>query len=100
MQALDSLTWHVMDAMADDWESIVQIRPHVRQYCGSIPDERIFQILRQLHENQLIKIMDADGHGTSSFPDDPSECWFCMSETGEALWDAEGSKYRDTPEKA
>ena len=100
MESLDPLTWHVMDAMADDWESIAQIRPHVLQYCGATPDERIFQILRQLHENELIKIMDDDGYGTSSFPSDPSECWFCMSDAGEALWEAEGSRYRDEPEKA
>ena len=101
MQSLDSLTWHVMDAMAEDWESIAQIRPHVLQYCGGVTsNERIFQILRQLHENELIKIMDEDGYGASSFPSDPSECWFCMSDTGKALWQAEGSKYEDEHEKA
>ena len=100
MQSLDSLAWHVMDAMAYDWESIVQIRPHVHQYCGSISDERIFQILRQLHENELVRIMDEDGYGTASFPADASDCWFCMSDTGKALWEAEASKYQDEPEKA
>jgi hypothetical protein len=100
MRSLDLLSWHVMDAMAHDWESIAQIRPHVHQYHEATSDERIFQILRQLHENELIKIMDEDGYGTSAFPSDPSECWFCMSDTGKALWQSEGSKYEDEHEKA
>lgn len=95
MTELDSLTWHVMDAMADDWESIEQIRPHVRRYAEPASDERIFQILRQLHENELVRIMDGKGYGTRRFPTEPRDCWFSMTERGRALWDAEGIKYRD-----
>jgi hypothetical protein len=99
MHTLDSLTWHVMDAMADDWESIVQIRPHVQQYCGATPDDRIFQILRQLHTNGLVRIMDLDGHGPDSFPSDPQESWFDMTDSGRLLWETESSKYRDEHEQ-
>jgi len=74
-----------MDAMADDWESIVQIRPHVHQYCGPTPDDWIFQILRQLHESGFVRIMDLDGHGTESFPSDPQESWFDMTDIGRLL---------------
>jgi hypothetical protein len=95
MEALDELTWHVMDAMADDWESIVQIRPHVFQYCGPTSDDTIFQTLLRLHEAECIEIMDEEGQGTSVFPDDPKGCWFSMTKRGRSLWNSEGSKYRN-----
>ena len=88
-----------MDAMADDWESIVQIRPHVQQHCGATPDDRIFQILRQLHAAGFVRIMDLDGYGTDAFPADPRESWFDMTDTGRELWDAQRSKYRNEPEQ-
>jgi hypothetical protein len=95
MTELDSLTWHVMDALADDWESIEQIRPHVHRYAEPASDEAIIQILRRLHEIGLVTIMDAEGYGVGSFPAQASDCWFSMTERGRLLWDAEGEKYRD-----
>ena len=94
MRRLDELSWHVMDAMADDWESIVQIRPHVMRFCGATPDRRILDILREVHRFELVRIMDADGYRTDEFPEDPHEHWFSMTEVGRDLWDAEGPKYR------
>lgn len=95
MTELDSLTWHVMDAMADDWESIEQIRPHVHRYAEPASDEAIIQVLRRLHENGLVKVMDAEGYGVGSLPSPASNCWFSMTARGRLLWDAEGKKYRD-----
>ena len=100
MRALDSLTWHTMDAMADDWESIEQIRPHVAQFCGVASDDRIFQALRQLHADHLVRIIEPDGAETSAFPDQPEAYWFSMTEAGRQLWDREGSRYRDEHQKA
>ena len=68
MRALDDHTWHVMDAMADDWESIAQIRPYVEEYCGVTTDERIFDTLRSLHSDGLIEIMEVGTHSNSVFP--------------------------------
>jgi hypothetical protein len=93
MHSFDALSWHVMNAMADDWESIEQIRPVVYRHHGQASDKRIFQILRQLHENELIRVMDEDGYATAAFPADPTACWFSMTETGQTLWDSEATKY-------
>jgi len=58
----------------------------VQLYTRTAAEAEGSQKLRQLPKNELVKSMDEDGYGTSSFPGDPSECWFCMSDTGEALW--------------
>lgn len=95
MRSLDKFTWHVMDAMADDWESIAQIRPHVHQYFGVASDEEIFAALRQLHQDRLVEIMKVPGQAIDIFQRDPEACWFGMTGTGRKLWDSEGAKYRD-----
>ncbi|MDY7110114.1 MAG: hypothetical protein SYC29_15895 [Planctomycetota bacterium] len=100
MMSLNALQWHVMDATADDWESIVQIRPHVTQFCGHRSDGTIFDVLRNLHQHGLVRLMDRDGYAADIFPDDPSDFWFSMTEAGRKLWDAEGSKYRGEGEDA
>ena len=92
---MDSLKWHVMDALADDWESIAQIRPHIHQYCGPVSDEEIFHILRQLREDDLVEIMKVPGQPENVFETQREACWFGMTQTGRTLWDSEGPKYRD-----
>jgi hypothetical protein len=94
MHILDQWQWHVMDAMADDWESIVQIRPHVVEHCGATTDQQIFDVLRDLRQAGLVRLMDADGYGTDAFPADAHDHWFSMTESGMSLWDSEGHKYR------
>ena len=94
MTNLDSLKWHVMDATADDWESIDQIRPHVCAYHGPESDVQIFEALRELHQHRLVCLMDENGNGVSEFPGDPSKHWFAMTAVGRRLWDDEGAKYR------
>jgi hypothetical protein len=92
---MDSLTWHVIDALADDWESIAQIRPHVQQYCGPASDQQIFDILRQLRGDRFIEIMKVPGQPEDVFETQPQACWFGMTDVGRAQWDSEGGKYRD-----
>ena len=100
MRALDRLTWHIMDAMADDWESIDQIQPYIRDYCGPMADERVITILRELHAEGLIEIMEVGEDRNDSFPADPSRSWFSMTPTGRALWDRQGGPYRAEDEPA
>jgi hypothetical protein len=95
MHRLDSLTWHVMDALADDWESVVQIRPHVHQYCGATSDKQIFDALRQLYDKKLVEIMKVDGQAGNIFQTHPEACWFGMTDAGRAFWDSESAEYRD-----
>jgi hypothetical protein len=95
MNTLDSQTWLIMDAMADDWESIEQIRPHVSELNGHVSDDAISVTLRTLHDQGLIRIMDDNGNSVSDFPKDPTTCWFSITNNGRTLWDTQGVKYRE-----
>ena len=94
MKTLDSQMWHIMDATADDWESIEQIHPHVLKYHGDVSSDSIYAALKMLHADGLIKVLDNTGSYTELFPDNPSNCWFTMTEKGRDLWDTEGIKYQ------
>jgi hypothetical protein len=98
MRALDTLTWHVMDAMADDWESVEWIRPHVHEYVGPVSDEEILAILRLPHSRKLVEIMKVPSQPDNVLETQPMACWFGMTEAGRNLWDSEGVKYRDESE--
>jgi hypothetical protein len=84
-----------MDAMADDWESISQIEPHVRHFHGAVAQPVIFSLLRHLHEAGHLRIMDENGYQLSDFPESPETAWFSMTESGRLIWDENGSKYRN-----
>jgi hypothetical protein len=94
MKELNDILWHVMDGMADDWESITQIKPHALQYC-KITEDEISKALIVLYEANLIEAMDENGYSISSLPSNIRETWFRMTTQGRLLWDSEGIKYRD-----
>jgi hypothetical protein len=91
---MDSLTWHVMDALADDWESIAQIRPHVHEFVGLASDAQIFATLRRLQEARLVEIVPVANQPADIFESEPAACWFGMTEAGRKAWDSDGAKYR------
>ena len=95
MRSLDALTRHIMDAMADDWESVEWIRPHVDQYVGPASDEQIIAVLRQLYSDNLVEIMKVPTQRENVLKVQPMACWFGMTQAGRNLWHAEGVKYRD-----
>jgi len=90
---MDSLTWHVMDSLADDWESIAQIRPHIHQYVGDVSDEQIFATLRRLQQDGLVDLMEVPDQPADVLDHDPAACWFGMTDAGRRAWDSQRSKY-------
>ena len=95
MKTLDSKMWQIMDATADDWESIEQIHPHVLKYHGTVSSNAIYAALKMLHADGLIKVMDNTGSYTELFPNNPSNSWFTMTEKGRDLWNTERGKYEE-----
>ena len=94
MRALDSITWHILLAMADDWESIVQIQDTLRRFAFEVPDAAVFDTLHELHRDAYIKIMGPDGQPSDAFPDDPTEYWFYFTPAGEELWASGEAQFR------
>ena len=86
-----------MDAMAEDWESVVQIRPHVEEFCGATSEACIFDTLRGLHADGLVEIMEVGGHTNTVFPAPATRgtAWFCMTDAGKSLWESQGAAFRD-----
>ncbi len=94
MRTLDATTWHILLAIADDWESIVQIQQTLGRFGFSVPDEVVYQTLRELHDDGSIHIMAPDGYAVARFPTDPSEYWFYWTPRGERLFCSGEAQFR------
>ena len=96
--SLDELTWHAMDAMADDWESLEQIVPHVEHFLGATDKAGIAKLLVVLVSEGLLREMERITYQQLTADmvlETPIEYWFAMTPQGRALWDSEGPKYRN-----
>lgn len=95
---LDEFTFHAMNAMADDWESLDQIEPQIERFVGSADRRRIAQLLVELNAEGLVIEMQRQPyqHLTANMIlQNPMEFWFAMTSAGRALWKSEGHKYED-----
>jgi hypothetical protein len=95
MAQLDSLTFYVLNAMADDWESIVQIEPQVIEFFGDGGRDAIVNVLRHLHDAGYLRAMDENGYGINGFPADPARAWFSMTDSGRMLFEENCPYYCD-----
>jgi hypothetical protein len=91
---LDSLTWHVMDATADDWESLDQILPHVRETHGQVEAVAVAKVIARLIEEGLMEEMQRASVSAQAIVSDPIEYWFRMTPGGRATWETEGERWR------
>ena len=95
---LDKFAFHAMDAMADDWESLEQIVPHLESFLGTTDHSRVARLIVELISEGLLREMEQlpYQHLTADMIlQTPIEYWFSMTLAGRALWDSEGHKYRD-----
>ena len=90
---LDKLSFEVMNATADDWESLEQIMSAVEKYAGDTGRLAVARLIFDLVSEGLFEV----GQNKSVTPElivkDPLEYWFRMTTQGRALWDAEAHKY-------
>jgi hypothetical protein len=87
MPKLDSLTFYTLNAMADDWESIVQIEPQVNEFHGRASRPEIFEVIRNLHAGGYLRAMDENGYGINGYPENQDTAWFSMTDTGRKLFE-------------
>jgi hypothetical protein len=83
--SLDELACHVMDTMADDWESIDQIVPHVERWLGPSERSRVASVLVDLISEGLVHEMhqvDYEQLTVDMILQMPVEFWFSMSQRG------------------
>jgi len=91
---LDSLTWHVMDATADDWESLEQILPYVRETQGPAEAVAVAEAIARLMVEGLLEEMQHASVSPHAVVSNSIEYWFRMTPRGRAIWDAEGEHWR------
>jgi len=91
----DALTWYVMDATADDWESLEQILPHVNRFCDPADAGMIAKTVARLVSEGLMEEMQHSPVDIEAVLQDPIEYWFRMTKRGREIWEAERVKYPD-----
>ena len=95
MSKLESLDFYILNSMADDGESIVQIEPHVKEFHGPNARDQLFESLRNLHARGYLRSMDENGDSVDRFPDDPTKAWFLMTNAGRAAFEENILYYDD-----
>jgi hypothetical protein len=91
---LDSLAWHVMDATADDWESLEQILPHVRETHGPAEAVVVAESIVRLMVEGLMEEMRHATVSPQAIVCNPIDYWFRMTPRGRAIWDTDGGHWR------
>jgi hypothetical protein len=83
-----------MDATADDWESLGQILPHVREFDGPVEPAALAEVVARLVRDGLMEEMQRSTIDPEAVVADPIEFWFHMTARGRAVWDSEGAGFR------
>jgi len=91
---MDSLTWHVMNATADDWESVEQILSQVREWHGPVEPSSIANVAARLVRDGLMEEMRQPVIDPVAVVANPIEFWFRMTPRGREAWDSEGARFR------
>ena len=91
--ALDKLGFYVMNATADDWESLEQIMPHVEEFVCVTDSSDVARLIVELVAEGLLEEMKHTPLTPQMIVRTPIEYWFAMTARGRALWDAESREY-------
>jgi hypothetical protein len=83
-----------MDATADDWESLEQILPHVREAHGPVEAIAVAEVIARLMVGGLMEEMQHASVRPRAVVSEPIGYWFRMTPRGRVLWDAEGEHWR------
>jgi len=90
MSVVDRLSWEVLNATADDSESLEQIVPAVCHLVSEANVSAVAAAVSRLEESGLLGRRTAPGELDG-------EGWFHMTATGRAAWLAAADRYAPTP---
>jgi hypothetical protein len=91
--ALDRPAFEVMNATADDWESIDQIMSAVGRFVGMTDRFQVAKLIVDLISEGLLEVEPQKHVTTDGIVETPCEYWFRMTTSGRALWSAEAHKF-------
>ncbi len=84
--SIDLLAWHIMEATADDWESVDQIITEVEGRIGVQDPVMFHKVILELFENEFLELMPMTGITQQTLKDDPKKCWLTMYTKGRSVW--------------
>lgn len=89
----DVIRFWVMNATADDWESLEQIQLDVaRSYLRIGPDAIAMEIMRLL-ELGLFEAMPRTPESAEQIATSPFEVWFRMTQRGRTAWESDSMRF-------
>jgi len=91
--SLDKPSFWLMNATADDWESLEQIMPDVKEFAGVTDSLLVARLIVELIADGLLEEMKHTPVTPQMIVQTPIEFWFAMTPAGRALWDSEAHKY-------
>ena len=92
---INQFLWRIMDATADDWESLEQIVLHFRRWYGGAEPSELADGIAQLVSGGLMEEMDGRAFTPHDLVREPAELWFGMDLTGRRLWETETPRFED-----
>jgi hypothetical protein len=95
------LDWLILDATSDDFESLVQIMPNVREDLPHASDTEIARSVLQLLEAGLLRQLEAAAISLDDLMSSPQHpaapYWFGMTERGADAWEQSASQFGEEP---
>jgi hypothetical protein len=87
---IDALAWELLNATADDWESLDQLYPATRQFHPSVRREEVAEAIARLVAHGLFEKRPADAP--------VAEGWFRMTAAGRAVWEQTAERFASAAE--
>ena len=81
-----SLTLEVLNATADDWDSLEQIHPQVNQYWRVVEASVVAEEMIRLLAAGMFEVMPKTPLNPEAILADPIEYWVRMTPAGRAEW--------------
>ena len=80
----------LLNATADDWESLEQIHGHVVRFSTAVAPRRVAEEIIRLIRSGHFECQPAAPSDVDAILAEPAEYWFRMTESGRAWWASEG----------
>jgi hypothetical protein len=81
-----SLSFEVLNATADDWESLEQIHPQVNEYWHTVEASVVAVEMIRLLASGLFEVMPKAPPNSEAILAEPIEYWFRMTKAGRVEW--------------
>ncbi len=90
----DAISWEVLNATADDWESLEQVHPAVCRFVAPVSEGIVASVIARLVRDGLMEEMSGGVIDPAAIAANPTEFWFRMTPHGREVWEAEAARFQ------